>query len=504
MTGRDDLFHLIHSLSKTEKRYFKLNTGKSGDQTANYIRLFDAINKMENYDEAKLKSLFKGEKLIKNFPKEKEYLYQTILTSMRAYHKDKSSASKIRDLLTDATFLKERNLFDQAQLLLKKAKKMAYDFENFPALMNILVMQRELLKNKHSIHHEKQLRSLVIETNEVLGLMNQYYQYLDIYDDLFSKTIKQQSKPTPTLLKQLERLKKHDLIQDIKEAKSFQAKHRFYSIEAMLAILSSKPENGFHSNQNIITLWKAHPKIQKENIYKYRNLLSNLLQSCVHSNQLESMPAVLQEIKEIPAKNQYDQAVQFKQVYVAELHYSILTGKFEHGIDLIPEIDAGIRKYRKILGESRIISFYGNISILYFYANDFEAALLWVNKILDVKKSNTRQDIQHFARLLQLVLYYEMDKIDDLEKKTRSTERILKLQEEELFLEITLFKNLKKLFKLPLSEVNPFYLEFQSILNELAKKYKASFSFQIFELWVSSKILRKSPGDLFLDRLKTK
>jgi len=50
MKPSNELFDLIKSLSKSEKRFFKLQSSlQSGDK--NYVRLFDCIDRMEEYDE---------------------------------------------------------------------------------------------------------------------------------------------------------------------------------------------------------------------------------------------------------------------------------------------------------------------------------------------------------------------------------------------------------------------------------------------------------------------
>jgi len=50
MAYSNDLFDLIHAMTKSEKRYFKLfSSGQSGDKE--YINLFNAISKQEYYDE---------------------------------------------------------------------------------------------------------------------------------------------------------------------------------------------------------------------------------------------------------------------------------------------------------------------------------------------------------------------------------------------------------------------------------------------------------------------
>ena len=76
MTPSEDLFLLIRSLSQTEKAYFKkfiFNQSKEGDTV--YLKLFDAIDRQKIYDEAAIKSQFKGASFTRQLTKAKYDLY---------------------------------------------------------------------------------------------------------------------------------------------------------------------------------------------------------------------------------------------------------------------------------------------------------------------------------------------------------------------------------------------------------------------------------------------
>ena len=48
----DALFQLVHSLEKAEKRHFKLYINRSsGKEDLKVVQLFDALDKMHEYDE---------------------------------------------------------------------------------------------------------------------------------------------------------------------------------------------------------------------------------------------------------------------------------------------------------------------------------------------------------------------------------------------------------------------------------------------------------------------
>lgn len=68
MKPSTELHDLIKSLTKSEKRFFKLHSAlQSGPK--NYLKLFEAIDKQPVYDEEEVKALFKKETFIKHLPR---------------------------------------------------------------------------------------------------------------------------------------------------------------------------------------------------------------------------------------------------------------------------------------------------------------------------------------------------------------------------------------------------------------------------------------------------
>lgn len=91
------LHRLIKSLTKPEKRYFKVFSSRHviGDQN-NYLVLFDAIDRQSEYDEAKLLKKFKNEPFVKRFSIAKSRLYNAILKSLDAYHANSSVEAQLK------------------------------------------------------------------------------------------------------------------------------------------------------------------------------------------------------------------------------------------------------------------------------------------------------------------------------------------------------------------------------------------------------------------------
>src|SRR5438876_959749 len=102
MKPSDELYQLIKTMTKAEKRKFKIDASKESGQSGN-IRLFDAIEKqtriLRDYDEEKLKIELKDRNLVKRLYSLKNYLYNLLLNSLTDYHRDKLSILRIDNMI---------------------------------------------------------------------------------------------------------------------------------------------------------------------------------------------------------------------------------------------------------------------------------------------------------------------------------------------------------------------------------------------------------------------
>ncbi|MEL7124306.1 MAG: hypothetical protein AAFO07_33025, partial [Bacteroidota bacterium] len=118
----DALLQLIKSLTKAEKRNFKLYLKRiqKGKEEVKFIQLFEILGQMQDYDESmvsdKLKQINKSQ--LSNL---KRNLYQHICTSLRLGNIKKRNDIQIREYIDYAHILYGKGLYNQALKLLKKA-----------------------------------------------------------------------------------------------------------------------------------------------------------------------------------------------------------------------------------------------------------------------------------------------------------------------------------------------------------------------------------------------
>lgn len=122
---RSGVFDLIRSMSKAEKRNFKVFAARQGDAAgAKFVALFDCLDSMEEYDEERL--LRKCPSLAKEqLPNLKAHLYRQILVSMRLLGVHHSPQLQLHEQIDFARILFDKGLYPQADRVLVRAAEMA-------------------------------------------------------------------------------------------------------------------------------------------------------------------------------------------------------------------------------------------------------------------------------------------------------------------------------------------------------------------------------------------
>ena len=149
-TSSKELFDLIKSLNKLEKRYFKVFASRHviGKEN-NYVRLFDLIERQSHHDEEKI--LRKASITKKQLENWKRYLYKLILRSEENYHLENTSEKKIKHLILHTENLFNKGLYNQCLKLLGKAKQLAMKYEKHLLLVEILTWEETNLRRMHNI-----------------------------------------------------------------------------------------------------------------------------------------------------------------------------------------------------------------------------------------------------------------------------------------------------------------------------------------------------------------
>ena len=140
----DTLFQLVKSLKKSEKRNFKLYVKRNtASEDLKIIYLFDALDKMDVYDETEL--LKKNKKLSKQqLSNVKAHLYKQILSSLRLIRSEQNIVIQLHEQLDYAEILYNQGLYLQSLKVLDRIKEYARTYYQYSLLLETLFFEQKI------------------------------------------------------------------------------------------------------------------------------------------------------------------------------------------------------------------------------------------------------------------------------------------------------------------------------------------------------------------------
>lgn len=444
MKPSKDLHRLIQSLTMQEKRYFKIFATASYTRQGqnNYLRLFDAIEKQNEYDEKKIKNLFKGKTFIKHLPSEKNYLSTLIQKSLRQYHSQTNVDVTIKELLIDAEVFYEKSLYGHCKKIISKAKKLAYRYERFGFIPEIIRIEARMydLRTLDILAREEQdaLRKMEV-INRYRTLSNKTAQLVAMAHQLRKRSE----------LEAFDKIISDTLVRDEKKADSFTAKIYFFYINGVCHEMKGNANAAYKFRKRFVEIMEENPQWMEIHLKNYLPALNNLAISQMELKKFDEMMETIEKIKAIPtlkgAKTSEDIILtSFIFSSILEMNLYIKTAEFEEGLKAAKVAEAGLKKFSGKIHNQYEIVLWNSIKHIYFGAGDLKKALYWSNKVINESDAAIRKDIQGMARIFNLILHYELGNSDLLEYIIKSTYRHL-LKSERLFkVESIILNYLKK------------------------------------------------------------
>ena len=426
MKNPEDLFNLIKSMSKSEKRYFKVSSVQHGlKEEKNYIKIFDAIDKQEVYSENKLMKLFPGEKSTNALHAAKSYLYYLILRSLKNFHAGKSTDREIHELLDYVELLYEKQLYKQCLKVLQRASEVASKTEQFLHLLKISNWKYKILREMQVVEDLKEM--LNTAPPEELQLIKQYMNFRE-YDWALGETFIAY-KETGHVRNRNEELIYENIIgkriEDNNNPLSQRAKISSVYISYLNAYFRSDYTQAHKYTKQIIDLIESFPDFEKEYAKTYILTLDNLVLviSRLKNNHEEILDCVA-KVRALKGETDQIKGMIFSYSYSMELRYYFITGKFKEGIQSAIELEAEIATHYKKMNSLFIQNTYQDIVYLYFGAMEYGKALKYVNKFLN-KEVDVRYNVDCEMHIINLIIHYELGNMDLLEYLLKSTHRFL-------------------------------------------------------------------------------
>jgi hypothetical protein len=492
-----NVFELIKSLNMSEKRQFKIYSSRHIiDGENKYILLFDALEKMEIYDETELITVLKKQSKATTFIKaDMNFLYQLILKSLVLFHSGKSAQIILNESISIIEILYFKGNYTQCIKEIQKAICIAEQTELFSSLLKII--QYEKIVQSHLEKHKRSETEIIKKMADVNEIQQNIIEYYNIYN-LANLTRKNIIKTRNTKeIKAFDKLMQHKLMQSDKQALSLDANIKYNQIYAMWHYVCNNKKQELLYNKKIIQLFEDNPLYKEEHLIDYVNTYAHIVSISKDMSELLFFQA-LNNVRSIVVQSEklYFLRVSaqiFNFSYMIELSMYLQKKQFYKAEIIINDIENGLKKYKNILIPSYRITFLYMLAYYYFAVGNFDNAIKKINILLNNFSENERPDLYNFAKLINLLIHFELKNYSYIKYKQVSVHYYFKKQSAEYEIEniILKFFSKEKNYTTDLEKTLPaLATSLQKIKSHSLEKY--AFNYFDWIDWINSKISKKS------------
>ena len=506
----DALFQLVKSLEKSEKRNFKLYVKRnSSSENLKTIQLFDALDKMNDYDESLL--LKKSKSITKQqLSNIKAQLYRQILSSLRIIKDENNIDIQLHEQMDYARILFNKGLYLQSLKALDRLKDMARDHNQVTYLQQALFFEKKieaLYITRSMQNRAEQLTQESDTVNDSLTLIN---RLSNLSLQLYSWYIQHGHARNENDIKSIKLFFETSLPVEATVAKGFYEKLYLYQSHCWYAFIRLDFLQYYRYCQRWVDLFEKHPDMLAVETASYIKGMHNLMSAHFDLLNHEKLAETIKHFEKfarhkLVTQNDNNRILTYQYLYTARINLYFLHGTFNKGLLMVPHLEEMLKEYGLYLDTHRVLVFYYKIACLYFGSGDNEKAIDYLNRIIN-QKSDLRSDLQCYARLLHLIAHYELGNFDLLEYLIKSVYRYMSKMESLSKVEEEMFVFLRRSFHVGAHALKP---EFEKLLNKL-KKYennpleRRAFAYLDVISWLESKVNNESVQDVVREKYKSR
>jgi len=490
----DTLFQLIKSLEKSEKRNFKLyaNRNSSGEELK-IVQLFDALDKMDEYDEA---SLLKRNETIKKqqLSNLKAHLYKQILSSLRLINDNSNIDIQLNEQMDYARILYNKGLYLQSLKVLGRTKEIAKANNQFTYFQQALFFEKSIESLYITRSIQNRAEQLSKETTEISNSLTLSSELSNLSLQLYSWYIEHGHSRNEKEDNTVQTFFIKNLGDRATACKHFYEKLYLYQSFCWNAFIRQDFLQYYRYTQKWVDLFEKEPFMIAIETGHYIKGMHNLMGSHFDLGNHKKLKETLETFEifctsPIVLNNVNNRILCFVYRTISTFNKHFLEGSFTEGLQMIPGIEAKIKEYEIYMDRHRILVFDYKIACLYFGSGDYEKAIDYLNKIINWKV-DLRTDLQCYSRLLHLIAHYELGNDEILDSLIKSVYRFMAKMQNLSVVEEEIFKFIRKSFQLSVKTIKP---ELEKLLVKLKTLQNNRFETRAFMYldiisWLESKL----------------
>lgn len=435
----DVLFDLVKSLTKSEKRFITLNAQfHKGDKI--YLKLLDAIYKQEEYNEKVLKVEFKNEPFAKQFGVAKNYLQTFILRQLRNYYANLKLNIACKNHLIEIEILFWKGQYKLAEKTILKVRKIAQKHGFFLHLEELIYWEGRIHTALLKLNRNYKTASEFNSKENITSYLNvlDYKELITTAQLLIkeSEVIRDDSEMEKYLA-----LLNNPLLTDISLAKSYEAKYNYFVLNSVLYKIIGENEKSAGFRKKLLDFLEENPHQIEENPIHYTAAIHNMLTHHLIAHEYENFNFYLEKLKTYPFKMPHERANVFSSLCLFELGYYSETKDYKNAIRFVEETVVNYENVKNLINTEHQFLLNQQAALAYYQNKDFNKALKWINKNINIIFKDLRVDVKASTYMLNIITHFELNNMELLPYLVKSTTLFLKSNKlykphDEVFLSI--------------------------------------------------------------------
>ena len=229
-----------------------------------------------------------------------------------------------------------------------------------------------------------------------------------------------------------------------------------------------------------------------------------LLESLFYLRHYQKFKSTLKQLETITQEDWFPvddnvEGLTFLYVYNNKFNFILLKAVFMKACLWLIQVLVKLKKYQDRIDEHHVMVFYYKIASLYFGAGENKKCIFFLEKIINNKSLEMREDLLCFARVLNLVAHYEAGLDYNLEALIKSTYKFLIKMEDLYEVQKEMIKFLRGLGDIFPHEVKGEFIKLHKKLKQFEDDPYQSRAFLYLDIisWLESKIQNR-PIDLVI------
>lgn len=427
------VIRLINSLSSSEKRAFKLSSGKNKSQSE-YMGLFELVSShaLPTIDSRKIiASEFKKKFPHSSIDHTSRYLIKLITDLLIRTKIEKDNEFKMWHSLLRVKILQERSLSEESYRELKKIRETAASLQNYH--VQYIALREELNFVSEQQYYgitDQYIIDMQMMARETLRMMHSIEEHYSLYELLQYRLTRLGKAVSEESRKKLDDL----LLSEVslvtgKIRNTFESRKLHLLFQSFYFIYTGDYSSAVRCFYDLNRLFEQNSQLHGHHPIDYFSSLDGILDSLRSIRHFDEMFYYVDKLRTISSEGvpDYFRGLIDKTITVYTLAALLGKNEYDQAITYIETLPPSVFNSYRIVNDEKQAELCFYCSLAYYHKKQYKKAHKYLFSVLNEYSNFSQQPIYKAIRLLNMVIHYALKDMTYLECDIRAYRRWTKI-----------------------------------------------------------------------------